>query len=47
MEGTNNEVKYAGFWVRFLAFVIDGLILSIPMMVTTRPKLNKDINNAS
>ncbi len=25
------KVEYAGFWIRFLAFVIDGLILSLPM----------------
>ncbi len=29
----NNEVKYAGFWVRVLATVIDGLILYIPITI--------------
>ncbi|MBA1421058.1 MAG: RDD family protein [Epsilonproteobacteria bacterium] len=27
----NNEVKYAGFWVRVLAWIIDALIVGIPM----------------
>ena len=29
----NKDAKYAGFWVRVLAFLIDGLILSIPMKI--------------
>ena len=31
--GSNNDVKYAGFWIRFFAFIIDALILAIPMKV--------------
>lgn len=27
----NSDIKYAGFWVRMAAFIIDVLILSIPM----------------
>jgi len=26
-------VKYAGFWIRFLAYLIDGFILAIPIMI--------------
>jgi uncharacterized RDD family membrane protein YckC len=29
----HSAVPYAGFWVRFVAYFIDGLILGIPMMI--------------
>jgi len=33
MENNSNEVKYAGFWVRLLAFVIDAVLMGIPMKI--------------
>ncbi len=32
----NEEIKYAGFWVRVLAFVIDGFIISIPLSIVNK-----------
>jgi len=28
---SNNDVKYAGFWIRVLASWIDGLLLLLPL----------------
>jgi len=30
---TSSNIRYAGFWLRFVSFIIDGLILMIPVAI--------------
>jgi uncharacterized RDD family membrane protein YckC/RNA polymerase subunit RPABC4/transcription elongation factor Spt4 len=29
----SGDIRYAGFWLRFIAFIIDGLVLTIPVVI--------------
>jgi len=33
----NTQTRYAGFWMRFLAYIIDGIILSIVSLIIMIP----------
>ncbi len=33
MQKQDNEYEYAGFWLRFLAYIIDGFIVTIGLMI--------------
>ena len=39
MEQVQTEKKYAGFWWRFLAIIIDGLILGVVKWIVITPIL--------
>lgn len=33
LAAKNNEMKYAGFWRRFFAYMFDGFLLGIPLLI--------------
>lgn len=32
--GRQGELHYAGFWIRFVSLIVDGLVLAIPLAIT-------------
>lgn len=43
--GTKDNYKYAGFWVRFVAYLVDRIVIFIPIVFVVMPTVQKSFKS--